>query len=186
MALYSCREMATGAVVREQTLEVRVAGLWIRSLAALLDLIVLAPILTACGLALRLALPSPDAEADLGQWLLEMLLERHPLVLAAGGFAVAVALSYVGVFTAMRGRTVGQRLLGLRVIDEDGEPPGLAAVALRTCALPVGLFLMGLGVLWIAFDREARGFHDHVSGTFVVRAPAAAGPGPSGPPEVQS
>jgi len=154
---------------------VRVAGFWIRSLAAVIDLIVLSPVLAACGWALGLALPVPaGSEAELAAWLLEMLIERHPMILAAGGFAVAVSLAYVGVFTATRGQTLGQKLLGLSVIDDQGGRPGLVAVVLRTCALPVGLFFMGLGSLWIAFDREARGFHDHVSGTFVVYGATAA------------
>jgi uncharacterized RDD family membrane protein YckC len=171
--------MIAGTASQEGTRRVRVAGLGVRSLAAAADLAVLAPVLGACGEALRLALPMPpDAESETASWLLEMLIERNPMVLAAAAFAIAVTLAYVGVFTALCGRTLGQRLLDLQVIDEQGEPPRLPAVCMRTAALPVGLFFVGLGVLWIAFDREARGFHDHVAGTFVIRrarAVAASG-----------
>jgi uncharacterized RDD family membrane protein YckC len=156
---------------------VRVAGFWLRSLAAIIDLLVISPALLACAWVLRLVLPMPSgSEAELAAWLLEMLIERHPLILAAGGFAIAVSLAYIGVFTVACGQTLGQKLLGLHVIDDQGRPPSMAAVTLRTCALPVGLFFMGLGSLWIAFDREARGFHDHVAGTFVVRRARAAAP----------
>lgn len=152
------------------------AGFWIRSAAALIDLAVLLPVLFACALTLRLALPVPiEADGELAPWLLELLLERHSLVVAAAGFAVAVLLAYEGVFLGLYGHTIGQQMLGLRVIDEEGGAPDLPAVALRVGALPVGLFFLGLGALWIAFDREARGFHDHVSGTLVVRR-AVAGP----------
>jgi uncharacterized RDD family membrane protein YckC len=91
------------------------------------------------------------------------------VVIAVGGFALLVCLAYQGLFIGLAGQTIGQRVLRLRVIDEQGGAPGLAAVVLRVLALPVGLFFLGLGALWIAFDREARGFHDHVSGTLVVR-----------------
>lgn len=165
------------AFEQEETHYVRVAGFWLRSLAAVLDLLVISPVLLVCGWVLRLTLPMPAGwEAELAAWFLELLIERHPLLLAAAGFAAAVSLAYVGVFTATCGQTLGQKLLGLHVIDDQGRAPGLGAVALRTCALPVGLFFMGLGSLWIAFDREARGFHDHVSGTFVVRGAKTAAP----------
>lgn len=160
----------------EAAARVRVAGFWVRSAAALVDLALLAPVLFACGFTLRVALPGPlDTDGEWAPWLLELLIERHWMVLAAAGFAAAVCLAYEGIFVALCGQTIGQQLFGLRVIDEQGGPPGPVAVLLRVCALPVGLFFLGLGSFWIAFDREARGFHDHVSGTLVVfRAPAAA------------
>ncbi len=153
----------------QPALRVHVAGFWSRSLAAGIDLVLLAPVLVACILTLRVALPVPgEADGEWGPWLLELLLERHWMVLAVAGFAVGVCLAYDAIFLAFFGRTIGQQVLGLRVIDDEGGSPGPTAVVLRVLALPVGLFFLGLGVLWIAFDREARGFHDHVSGTLVI------------------
>ena len=183
--------MISGTVSRDQTRHVHIAGFWIRSLAGALDLLVLAPVLLACALALRLALPVPSgAEAELASWLLEMLIERNPMVLAAGAFVTGVMLAYVGIFTGLCGRTIGQRILGLEVIDDQGEAPGWLPVVMRTAALPVGLFFVGLGVLWIAFDREAQGFHDHVAGTLVIRAtrghlPRSVAPGDDPATEVR-
>ena len=46
-----------------------------------------------------------------------------------------------------------------------GDDALLAALNLPGVARTPG----GLGVLWIAFDREKRGFHDHLARTYVVR-----------------
>jgi uncharacterized RDD family membrane protein YckC len=73
------------------------------------------------------------------------------------------------MFTALAGATLGQRALGLRVVRGDGGRPGFLRALVRVIGLLAGFAPGGLGVLWIAFDREKRGFHDHLARTYVVR-----------------
>jgi uncharacterized RDD family membrane protein YckC len=61
--------------------------------------------------------------------------------------------------------------LGIKVVDREGRPPGLWKAFLREV---VGKILSGLviyiGYIWVAFDSEKRGWHDHIAGTYVVSA----------------
>jgi uncharacterized RDD family membrane protein YckC len=60
------------------------------------------------------------------------------------------------------GSTIGQRLLGMRVVRMDGASAGPLPAAIRTLLLAVVI----PAVVW---DRDTRGFHDKLAGTVVVR-----------------
>jgi uncharacterized RDD family membrane protein YckC len=94
-----------------------------------------------------------------------------PAALAMGA---AVAGLYFFIFHALRGQTPGKRLLGVKVIDAWGERPSLGRAALRTVGYAASALLCSIGFLWIGFDREKRGLHDWLAGTYVVAAPRAA------------
>jgi uncharacterized RDD family membrane protein YckC len=84
----------------------------------------------------------------------------------------AVALGYYYVLEATTGRTLGKRLLGLRVVSETNEPPTSRAIAVRTLfrlvdALPV-LYLVGFVTMLAARPRNRR-IGDLVAKTMVVR-----------------
>jgi len=125
--------------------DVEYMGFWIRSAALLIDVI----LLVIVGLVIRFAL---------GESTLTSVV------------SLAFNLGYAVILTAWRGQTVGKMALGIQVVDRDGNIPGIGAVLLREI---VGKFLsgiaLGLGYLWVAWDREKRGWHDHISGTYVVR-----------------
>jgi uncharacterized RDD family membrane protein YckC len=72
--------------------------------------------------------------------------------------------------TFWRGRTVGKRILGLRVVREGGYPVGFIDSMLRNVMrtadfLPVGYVL---GVLVMAGDQRFRRLGDRIAGTMVV------------------
>ena len=72
--------------------------------------------------------------------------------------------------TFWRGRTIGKRALGLRVIREGGYPVGFVDSVLRNLVrtadfLPVGYVL---GLLVMAGDRRFRRLGDRMAGTMVV------------------
>lgn len=88
------------------------------------------------------------------------------------------------------GRTLGKRLLRIRVVRDDGAPIGVFEAAVRNLArlidfLPSGY---GVGVLTMLFTRQHRRLGDLLAGTVVVReqrvdldryaivAPSAASP----------
>jgi uncharacterized RDD family membrane protein YckC len=82
-----------------------------------------------------------------------------------------VAALYHFFFIGLRGQTPGKRLLGVRVIDAWGERPSLARAALRTAGYAASVLLCSIGFLWIGFDREKRGLHDWIAGTYVIALP---------------
>lgn len=150
---------------------VRVAGLWRRAAAGLLDGVVL---LCTAGL-LNVAVlawiePPPLLEGARGLEALLRVLELDPLVVVRRcAPALAMAALYLGLFWTLTGQTLGHRLLRLRVVDPWGRPPRPWRAALRVVGHGLGLALGAMGWLWVAFDREKRGLHDHLARTYVVR-----------------
>lgn len=64
-------------------------------------------------------------------------------------------------------RSLGKALLGLRVVNGEGEPLSLAQAAIRTLGyLPSGVF--GLGFLWSLFSDSRQTWHDMAVGSVVV------------------
>ena len=78
---------------------------------------------------------------------------------------------YYVLLTGLKGQTLGKMALGIVVVNGQGEVQGIGRAALREI---VGKFVSAivilLGFFWIGWDKEKRGWHDHISGTYVVRA----------------
>ncbi|WP_052405502.1 RDD family protein [Demequina mangrovi] len=67
------------------------------------------------------------------------------------------------VLVATLGSTVGHRIVGLRVVREDGAPAvGLTKAAIRTA-------LLALVIPAVVWGPDARGLHDRLAGTRIVR-----------------
>jgi uncharacterized RDD family membrane protein YckC len=77
---------------------------------------------------------------------------------------------YFWLFTGLKGQTPGKMVVGIKVVDAQGEKPELGTAALREI---LGKFVSGiafcLGYLWIAIDEEKRGWHDSIASTHVVK-----------------
>ena len=88
--------------------------------------------------------------------------------LAAGiGELLPLAVCVIG--WGRFGRTPGKLLLDLRVINaRTGEPPGYLRAFIRYIGYFVSALPLGLGFLWIVFDRQRQGLHDKLAGTRVV------------------
>lgn len=81
-----------------------------------------------------------------------------------------LSILYYVLLIGLQGQTVGKMVLHIRVIDARGNAPGIWRAILREVlgklVSTVGLLL---GYLWIIRDREKRGWHDYIAGTWVVR-----------------
>lgn len=68
-----------------------------------------------------------------------------------------------------KGTTPAKRLLNMKVVNEDGEPPGFFRMAFReTIGKMISGLAVGLGYLAITTDDERQGWHDRMAGTWVV------------------
>jgi uncharacterized RDD family membrane protein YckC len=67
------------------------------------------------------------------------------------------------------GQTVGKRIMRAKVVRMDGRPLSYWDAVVRYWVWMVGMALAGIGYFWIAWDREKRGWNDHVAKTRVVR-----------------
>ena len=58
------------------------------------------------------------------------------------------------------------------MVNQQGQVPGIGRAALREIiGKLVSTVVILLGFFWIGWDRHKRGWHDHISGTYVVRKP---------------
>ena len=83
------------------------------------------------------------------------------------------------LFALRRGHTPGKRLVGIRVIKDNGEPSGWGYTFLREFVIKglLGGFLSGMtgGIyfaaahLWPLWDRDRQALHDKMIGTLVVQ-----------------
>ncbi len=95
-------------------------------------------------------------------------LDASDLLGAVAPFWVMASL-YMFLFWSLSGRTPGQRLLRMRVVDRHGQTPRPLWSLLRVVAHAFGLAAGALGWLWVAFDFERRAWHDHLARTYVVK-----------------
>ncbi len=153
---------------------VHVVGFWKRAVAAVLDLAIVIP--TSLLLILIVSkisgvrLPSSNLHLlDIDLWI-DLVLAADPALVMALVMVFAIGLVYLLVFHIVLGRTLGMRLLKLRVIDIYGERPSPARCAARCAGYLAGFATLFLGFLWIGFDSEKRGLQDWIAGTYVVRA----------------
>lgn len=136
------------------------AGFGVRAVAALIDLIIIAVwgIGFYQGLSYLLRTLAPEANIRFLPFLITQLF----LVLGTAWYLIVPLKKY--------GRTPGQKLLGLRVIDRTGSRPELAAALIRfVYHLLAGLFIFPLlGYFFILFRKKKQGLHDQLSDTYVI------------------
>ncbi|MBI2363274.1 MAG: RDD family protein, partial [Elusimicrobia bacterium] len=69
------------------------------------------------------------------------------------------------------GATPGKKLLGLQVVSYAGSAPiDNKTAVLRSLFTLVSAAPVGLGYLWVLWEKDKRGWHDLLAGTRVVRA----------------
>jgi uncharacterized RDD family membrane protein YckC len=83
---------------------------------------------------------------------------------------VLLGLGYYIFFEAATGMTLGKRMVGIRVVDEDGDDPSFPAAAVRNVLRLVDcLFLYLVGALFALASPRGQRLGDRVAHTLVVR-----------------
>lgn len=151
---------------------VHVVGFWKRAAAAAIDLAAVLPlaalIVLVVGKIAGVALPHRIGLLDVDMWI-DLVLATDPALVMAVTLTAAIGLVYLLVFHILLGRTLGMRVLKLRVIDVYGDPPSPARSVARCAGYLASVATLFLGFLWIGFDSEKRGLQDWIAGTYVIR-----------------
>jgi len=85
-------------------------------------------------------------------------------------WSLPLLLLYYWLFTGLRGQTLGKMAFGIKVVNAQGDRPGLGVAALReVLGKLISTIALYLGFLWIAFDDNKQGWHDKIAGTCVVK-----------------
>ncbi|NKQ52332.1 RDD family protein [Amycolatopsis sp. K13G38] len=133
----------------------RPAGIVSRTVANVVDAGVVAVVLGVLYLAVLAVLFALDP------------VRFHPPVLGSGKIVpagIGVAVLYLTVAWCGTGRTLGDQLLGLRVIDRHGRPPRVAVALVRA----VTCVLFALGLLWVLAGARRRSVQDVLLRTSVI------------------
>ncbi len=108
---------------------------------------------------------------------LSLSVRSHEALLSLLPAAVIYFLYHPIVEVAMRGRTPGKRMAGLRIVDRDGGTPGTAALLISNLfrlidSLPA-LYVVGLATCFFTAHRVRLG--DMAAGTLLVLDDSAPG-----------
>lgn len=91
---------------------------------------------------------------------------RHDMPLQL--YLVLSTFGFFGWFWTHGGQTLGMRAWRMKLLDDNGNPVTWRQAALRFAAACVSAGALGLGYLWVLFDRDNRSWHGRMSGTRLV------------------
>lgn len=161
------------SVGRREAPSVYVVGFWKRLVAAAIDFGVIAPVALLVTFIVSKAsgvhLPDKHLKVtDVDMWI-DLVLATNPAIVMGLVLFLAITMIYLFVFHMTLGRTLGMRVLKMKVIDVYGDPPSPARCAARCAGYLASIATLFLGFLWIGFDSEKRGLQDWIAGTYVIR-----------------
>ncbi|MHB8611556.1 MAG: RDD family protein [Candidatus Dormibacteraceae bacterium] len=129
-------------------------GFWIRVVAYIIDIVILAVI----------------------GGIIDAILRVNPSDPTSGSYGVAtfvnlvIDIAYFAGLWVYMGATLGQRVFKLRVVDANtGQPIGVSKALLRWLGLFVSFLVCFVGVIWVAFDARKQGWMDKIAGTLVLQ-----------------
>jgi uncharacterized RDD family membrane protein YckC len=150
------------AVIRESSAG---GGFWVRSLAFLVDHLILLFTLAIFAVVGFLA-----AEIGTGGRREILFYQQARIVLPIlYPLAIILVLTYFTFFHGAWGQTIGKMIFRLRVVKADGQPLTFSRALARTCAYVLSAIPFFLGFFWTGFTPSKRSWHDFIAGTIVVR-----------------
>lgn len=87
-------------------------------------------------------------------------------------FVINFALPMVVVITLWHklGATPGKIAMSAKIVDATtGEAPSMSQLLIRYVGYFVSTIPLGLGLMWVGFDRRKQGWHDKMANTVVIR-----------------
>lgn len=145
------------------------ANYWIRLLATAIDASLLILIWLLAGYILSLKV---TAQPESGDLLLPLLLNKLLIFLAFSTiyWVLVNNVLYDSITTSKFGGTLGKLMLGLRVEDALGNNLSYKRAFFRyTVGYAVAGLLWGFGFFWILKDDKHQGWHDQITGSYVVK-----------------
>jgi uncharacterized RDD family membrane protein YckC len=121
------------------------AGFWIRLVALVIDCIIIGP--------LNYYITSYIDEGS----ILQFLLPNSIWWVYTAGLTCS----------SLQG-TVGKKILGLKVVDQNGSRISFARATRRFIASYLSALILGIGYLMAAFNPKKQALHDRIAGTYVI------------------
>lgn len=139
--------------------EPKYAGFWLRLGASIIDIVVL------------LAIIAPIELAVYGREYPALAMQGKTLAVDVWTQLVLPLLAMI-VLWRYRSATPGLMLMSAKIVDAGTlAPASMGKLTLRAVVLLLMwlLFVPLIGVIWIAFDKRKRGWHDMLAKTLVIR-----------------
>jgi uncharacterized RDD family membrane protein YckC len=133
------------------------AGFWIRVVAYIIDFIILAILVGIISVPLGVNYTDPNSLSS-------------GAARTSNGIDLVLSFVYFTLLWSYMGGSLGQRLLGLHVVDATtGQQLSFGKAALRWLGFILSFAVCAIGVIWVAFDSRKQGWMDKIAGTYVVR-----------------
>lgn len=102
----------------------------------------------------------------------EQAITSNPFMLALYRLVLLLtAFLFFGWFWTHGGQTLGMRAWRLQAVNQDGTSMDWIISGKRFLAALLSLACLGLGYLWILFDRDKLAWHDRLSRTRIILLP---------------
>lgn len=149
----------------QQTKQLQTAGFGIRLLATLIDNLILgialAPIFS---LLLGPGLSNAELQHILQTEGIAGIIQPDEIIIQQTILLIIIAFCWIKF-----AGTPGKRLLKLKVIDaQTGKNINIFQSIIRFLGYFISSFFMGIGFVWIIFDKQNQGWHDKLAGTVVI------------------
>lgn len=155
---------------------VQYVGFWARVGAAIIDTIVMVLVFTPLFAVLGFG---TDIQKDAQG--MPVLPPDYWNKLAA---QQVIAAGAVVAFWAWRMATPGKMLIGAVIVDaETFGKPSTGRFVLRYLGYFVSTLPLGLGLLWVGWDKRKQGWHDKIANTVVVKKASLQAVAPGSPPQ---
>lgn len=106
------------------------------------------------------------APLNIGANILTAKLEIPFLIVP---LSLLIVVGYWIIPTFVSGKTLGKKIMGLKVVNFSGEERSLFKVIIReTIAKYISIIPLGLGLLWFRFRKDRRAWHDLMCSTIVI------------------
>ena len=131
------------------------AGFWRRFLALSVDTLIIS--LIGVGISFSLG-TDPLAETKSNLQTIDRVLTWVMTI----SYSVLFWVNYDGA-------TPGKRLMAIKIVNVDGKPINYGVAIIRNLGYLISAVPLGLGYLWVAWDKKKQGWHDKIAHTYVVK-----------------
>ncbi len=139
----------------DEQAELKYVGFWARTLATLIDTVIL------------LLITLPPLLGIYGM----VYLESDALVQGPAHFLISYLFPAIAIimFWKYKQATPGKMAISAIIVDADtGEKPSTGQLIGRYFAYLISMLPLGLGCIWVAFDKRKQAWHDKLAGTLVI------------------
>jgi uncharacterized RDD family membrane protein YckC len=134
-------------------MELRKAGFWMRVSALTIDEIILVALTYVL---LQIVKPLISSDLLHSVWFIILFYEF-------------LDYNYYTLFWVFGGQTPGKKILKTKLIKVDGSDFTYKDAFIRYWSWMIGVALLGIGYIWIAFHKNKQGWNDIAAKTYVVR-----------------